>query len=89
MAARNRKPKPVHDPLRPVTKDQKCFERAIQRGQPTFTLVGQDRTAPAIIRTWALEAARNGAPAEKVGQALIDSVTFEAWQLVHGSKIPD
>lgn len=79
-----------HDPKRtPKTRDQQCFERAVSRGQPTFTLVAQDRTAPHAIRKWAMNAARKGASAEKVGTALLDAAAFEKWQQANGSKIPD
>lgn len=82
--------KAAHTPARPVrTRDQGCFERAISRGQPTFTLVGQDRLAPDTIRDWAKHAARHGASAEKIGTAMLDAATFEKWQRDHGSKYPD
>ena len=82
--------KTAHNPDRPVrTRDQGVFERAVSRGQPTFTLVGQDRTAPRIIRQWAKRAAKHGAPAEKIGTAMLDAAAFEKWQQDHGSKHPD
>lgn len=50
------------------TKDAACFIRAQQRGQGTFTLVEQDRTAPAVVLDWI---ARNfaTAPANKLRDA--------------------
>ena len=32
--------------------DNECFRKAKERGDHTFTLVGQDVTAPAIICEW-------------------------------------
>lgn len=69
--------------------DDILHTRAVKQNAPTFTLVAWDRTAPGTIRDWALRAARAGAPAEKIGTALIRSVAFEEWQVRHGSKIPD
>lgn len=81
--------KAAHDPKRPLTADQRCFERAASRGQPTFTLVAQDRLAPHIIRKWAKRAAAKGVSVEKIGTAMLDAAAFEQWQADHGSKIPD
>lgn len=74
----------------PVTlQDILGCERARLKGEPTFTLVAHDRTAPAIIREWTTRASRLGAGALKIGTALSIAVEMEAWQQIHGSKIPD
>lgn len=78
----------VPDPL-PPTPDGRCYERARAKGAHTFTLVAYDRVAPGIIREWAKRAAAAGAPALKVGTAMIDAARFDQWQADHGSKIPD
>jgi hypothetical protein len=36
----------------PETPDGKCFVKAINRGQRTFTVVEQDRTAVSTIAHW-------------------------------------
>lgn len=35
--------------------DSSCYHRAVSRGQPTFTVVGQDATSPRIIIEWIKE----------------------------------
>lgn len=32
--------------------DHGCFMRALRRGDPTFTLVAQDRSAVAVVHEW-------------------------------------
>jgi hypothetical protein len=73
---------------RVAERGERCVQHS-QPGEPLFTLVGRDVTAPAIIRVWAMQAAAAGAPAAKVGKALHDALAFERWQRQHGSKVPD
>lgn len=56
---------------------------------PAFLLKAKDVCAPDAIRAWALAASRMGAPAAKIGDAMLDAVAFEAWQREHGCKVPD
>lgn len=72
-----------------ITPDDACYAKAKSKGIPTFTLVAKDRTAPGVIREWAKRAATAGAPALKVGTAMLDAAAFDRWQADHGSKIPD
>ena len=58
-------------------------------GMPAFLLKAKDVCAPEVIRAWAIAASRVGAPAAKIGDAMLDAVTFENWQRVHGCKVPD
>ena len=81
---------PLTRPLKGTSeRDRELQKTAAQAGAPTFTLVGWDRSAPGLIREWAVQAARAGSNAEKVGSAVLYSVTFEKWQVANGSKIPD
>lgn len=61
----------------------------LQPDMPVFVLKAKDVCAPAAIRAWALEAARAGAAPGKVGDALLDAVTFENFQRRYGTKVPD
>lgn len=70
-------------------RDRELHATAVRVDAPTFTLVGWDVTAPATIRDWAVRAARAGSNAEKVGTAILASVTFEDWQAEHGVNVPD
>jgi len=70
-------------------RDRELQATAARVKAPTFTLVAWDRTAPGLIREWAIRAARAGAPANKVGSALCYAAEFDRWQADHGSKIPD
>ncbi len=53
--------------------DCKCFEKAKQRGEQTFTLVGQDLSSPAVVVEWIKQNIET-APAEKLRCALEDAL---------------
>ena len=59
-------------------KDRGVFERAKARGQRTFTLVEQDRTAPMAIVAW-IFCNIESAPAEKLREALDDAIAMREW----------
>lgn len=71
------------------TPDDRCYTKARRTGRLTFTLSSADRCAPETIRDWAKRAARAGAPAIKVGTAMLDAAAFDRDQVERGSKIPD
>jgi hypothetical protein len=54
-------------------EDQRCFAKAQQRGDETFTLVGQDRSSPRTICFWIMENIET-CPAGKLIQALQDAI---------------
>jgi len=54
-------------------EDQRCFAKAQQRGDETFTLVGQDRSTPKTICFWIMENIET-CPAPKLIQALHDAI---------------
>lgn len=58
-------------------RDAGCFERAAARGQRTFTLVAQDKTAPVTICLW-IAANIERAPAEKLRAALEDALQMRS-----------
>jgi len=53
--------------------DARCFAKAQQRGDETFTLVGQDRSSPRTICFWILENIETCTPA-KLRDALNDAI---------------
>jgi len=53
--------------------DQKCHDKAVARGDETFTLVGQDLTSPRTICFWILENIET-APPQKLIEALNDAI---------------
>jgi hypothetical protein len=59
-------------------KDNRCFAKAKQRGQRTFTVIEQDKTAPSTIAWWILQNIET-APAEKLHEALQDAIDMRAY----------
>lgn len=57
--------------------------------EPIFVLRAQDRCAPGAVRDWAARAKVQGASPEKVQGALDTAADMEAWQKIHGAKVPD
>jgi hypothetical protein len=57
--------------------DDVCHAKAKQRGQMTFTLVGQDRSTPRAICFWILENIET-CPDNKLRQALEDALAARA-----------
>jgi hypothetical protein len=57
------------------TPDSTCHAKAQQRGQGTFTLVEQDRSAPSTICWWILQNIET-CPADKLRQALEDAIKW-------------
>jgi len=53
--------------------DYECMKKAQQRGDETFTLVGQDRSSPRTICFWILENIET-APPQKLVAALNDAI---------------
>jgi hypothetical protein len=54
-------------------QDSKVYDKAVKRGDRTFTLVGQDRSAPLVICEW-IKANIETAPAGKLFEALEDAI---------------
>jgi hypothetical protein len=61
----------------PECKDSECYAKAVARGDETFTLVGQDRSAPRTIAYWILENIET-APEQKLVDALHDALRMRA-----------
>ena len=55
--------------------DNTCFEKALARGDQTFTLVAQDRTSPSVICEWIKENIET-APEAKLIDALMDALSM-------------
>jgi hypothetical protein len=49
--------------------DADCYAKAVKRGDYTFTLVGQDKSAPRVICEWISQNIET-APPEKLREAL-------------------
>lgn len=62
-----------------MTDDRQCFEKALNRGQQTFTLVEQDRSSPEVIAYWILKNIET-CPAEKLVDALLDALAMRDCQ---------
>lgn len=58
-------------PINPV--DNMCMQKAIKRGDETFTLVGQDRSSPRTICFWIMENIET-CPPQKLHWALDDAI---------------
>lgn len=52
-----------------MASDKECYEKALLRGQRTFTLVGQDLSSPGVICEW-IKVNIETAPADKLFDAL-------------------
>jgi hypothetical protein len=66
-------------------RDWQCFEKAIMRGQQTFTLVAQDITAARTIMFWLMENIET-APDEKLRDAFEDALRMRHYG---NRKYPD
>lgn len=62
----------------PENKDSTSAEKAHRKGERTFTLRAQDKTAPATVCKW-ITANIETAPADKLREALEDALTMRAW----------
>jgi len=58
-------------------KDCRCYEKAVARGDQTFTVVGQDITSPTVVCEW-IKLNIETAPADKLRCALEDALTMRA-----------
>jgi hypothetical protein len=56
--------------------DRKCFDKAVARGEQTFTLVEHDPTAPLTILEW-IKLNWKTAPVEKLRDAFEDALAME------------
>jgi hypothetical protein len=59
-------------------KDSRVHVKAKQRGQHTFTLVAQDRSAPATIAFW-IQQNIETAPEDKLRTALEDALAMRKY----------
>lgn len=59
--------------------DKDCYEKAVARGQRTFTLVAQDYTAPATICEWIKRNILH-CPAEKLREALEAAIDMRGFE---------
>ena len=62
-----------------IQHDQTCYEKARRRGQRTFTLVEQDRSAARTVLFWIMENL-NTAPQSKLEDAFEDVMGFQFTQ---------
>lgn len=65
--------------------DVDCFHRAQSRGQATFTVVAQDRSAPRVILEWMKENIET-CPAAKLYEALSRAIEMRDY---HSRKSAD
>lgn len=61
----------------------------IPQDEPVFLIRGQDKSGPHTVRTWAANAEQMGCDPAIVAHAREHAKLMEAWQLCHGSKVPD
>jgi len=62
-----------------------CLDR-LASGEPYFVLRAQDRLAPELIETWAVEAELNDCPPQKVASARAVAKAMRGWRK---RKLPD
>jgi hypothetical protein len=60
-----------------IFSDPGCFARAYAKGEPTFTLRGQDPTTPALVAEWI--GMNLGAPEFKLQEALRIAKAMANW----------
>jgi hypothetical protein len=57
--------------------DEKCYEKAVARGDRTFTLVGRDKSSPRTICFWIMENIET-APSSKLREALESALIMKS-----------
>ncbi len=79
-----RKPYPTrpYEGAAPVwsCNDHSCFTKAVARGEQTFTVRAQDKTAPATIAEWIKLNIYTASP-EKLHHALDDALRAREWPI--------
>lgn len=60
-----------------IKMDKDCYDKAVARGQQTFTVVEQDITAPMVILRW-IELNWETAPISKLRDAFEDALCMKA-----------
>jgi hypothetical protein len=68
----------IQDPLGLIPDDE-----------PVFLLRGQDKLAPDLVRTWAIQLFAAGGDPVMAGMALEQSEKMQKWQEEHKAKLPD
>lgn len=61
---------------RQMEHDNTCYRKAVARGQRTFTLIEQDRTASRVILHWILEN-WDTCPTSKLQDAFEDAINMK------------
>jgi hypothetical protein len=61
----------------------------IGEDEPVFLLRAKDKTAPNIVRKWAMEQVNQGSEDPCIEVALKWADTMEEWQKVNGCKLAD
>lgn len=61
----------------------------IGEDEPVFLLRAKDKTAPTIVRRWALEQMNQGSNDPCIDVAIRHAMVMEAWQKVNGCKLAD
>lgn len=61
-----------------IAMDNTCFQKAQERGQQTFTLVAQDKSAPRTILFWIMENFED-TPVEKLRDAFEDALAMREY----------
>ena len=69
-----------------------CYDNALQ-GEPRFTLLARDPSAPHVVRQWAYERERAISRGEKpesdlarIAEAREKAKAMEAWRLAHDGE---
>ena len=77
-------------------KITELLENGADPEMPCFLLLGRDPSAPSVVRIWATltSAVYRAAPVslrrhDKCNKAYAISRDMEAWQIEHGTKVPD
>lgn len=65
-----------------------CLQKTAD-DEPIFVLRARDSLAPEIVEAWADAAEKAGTPAKKVEEARMQALMMRAWQMSHGSRVPD
>ena len=73
-------------PKRPKNNSNDRVLAKVGEKEPIFTLRGQDKLAPAIIKLWVQRAVQNGLPKHRADEALAIAEAMENWPT---RKFPD
>lgn len=62
-----------------MSHDNTCYTKAVAKGEHTFTLRSQDKSAVKVIGFWIMENLET-CPAKKLHEAIDDAIRMRSWE---------